>query len=114
MLNNTAVDDLTKTFAMVPCSQADLIWPDGTSTFDKKNQQHNLNVKFQYIITYAVRNTIREFWRTWITVAAPIAALALPLTSDKENVKVTTLKVKGRVQPHKSTVLQFYVCFFLF
>ncbi len=50
MLNNTAVDDLTKTFAMVPCSQADLIWPDGTSTFDKKNQQHIWNVKFLHKI----------------------------------------------------------------
>jgi hypothetical protein len=35
-----------------------------------------------------VLRTVGEFWRTWITVAAPIAALALPFTADKDNEKV--------------------------
>ena len=45
---------------------------------------------YSLLLIIAVMSTIPEFWRTWVTVAAPIAALALPFTADKENEKVTS------------------------
>jgi hypothetical protein len=34
ILKHIAVDDLTKTFAVIYNSQADIIWPDGTSELE--------------------------------------------------------------------------------
>ena len=35
-----------------------------------------------------VYNPVKEFWRTWVTVAAPFVVLALPLTADPSVEKV--------------------------
>ena len=45
----------------------------------EKTIQRPLTKKFLRL--FAVMSTIPEFWRTWVTVAAPIAALALPFTA---------------------------------
>jgi hypothetical protein len=36
-----------------------------------------------------VYNPVKEFWRTWVTVATPFVVLALPLTADPSVEKVS-------------------------
>jgi hypothetical protein len=40
------------------------------------------------LVFVAVYNPVAEFWRSWITVAAPFVVLALPLTADPSVEKV--------------------------
>jgi hypothetical protein len=56
----------------------------------------------QYFVNFAVYNPVKEFWRTWVTVAAPFVVLALPLTAEPSVEKVNKFTISSNKLALKS------------